>query len=362
MKKIFLFAIRLSVCNLRCHYCYLTKRPTSYEGVIPEMQYSPEQIAYAMRLDRVGASYINLCADGETLLLPDLAEYVRLLAEEGHYLEIVSNMVLTKKLEPLLELGPDVLSHVEFKCSFHWLELKKRGLLDRFANNVNAAWEAGASCNVEITPSDELIPEIDELKAFSMERFGALPHVTIARDDSTKGIDRLTSLTHEEYIETWGSFGSPFFEFKDRIFGERRREFCYAGGWSYYVDMATGDATQCYNSTHVCNVFANPDEPLPELPIGRCPLAHCYNGHMLATSGLLPDLDLGYRYGDIRDRERTDGTHWLQPELKSFFNTRVCDNNEELTATAKVAAVARTDAARAVSGLARRAKGLVHRD
>lgn len=97
MKKAFLFAIPLSVCNLRCHYCYLSQRPSSYEGVIPEMQFSPEQIAYALRKERVGGvSYVNLCADGETLLLPNLARYVELLAREGHYMEIVSNMVLNQ--------------------------------------------------------------------------------------------------------------------------------------------------------------------------------------------------------------------------------------------------------------------------
>ena len=61
MKKAFFFAIPLSVCNLRCHYCYLSQRPSSYEGVIPEMQFSPEQIAYAMRKERVGG--------GRTLIL-----------------------------------------------------------------------------------------------------------------------------------------------------------------------------------------------------------------------------------------------------------------------------------------------------
>ena len=50
------------------------------------MQFSPEQIAYALRKERVGGvSYVNLCADGETLLLPNLARYVELLAREGHY-------------------------------------------------------------------------------------------------------------------------------------------------------------------------------------------------------------------------------------------------------------------------------------
>lgn len=81
MKKMFLFAIPLSVCNLRCRYCYLSQRPSSFEGKIPEMRYSPEQVAYAMRQERVGGpSYFNLCADGETLALPDIDRYVGALA------------------------------------------------------------------------------------------------------------------------------------------------------------------------------------------------------------------------------------------------------------------------------------------
>lgn len=329
MKKVILFAIPLSVCNLRCHYCYLAQRPSCYEGVIPDMRYSPEQVAYAMRGGRIGGqAYFNICADGETLLIPQLASYVELLVREGHYLEIVSNMVLSKKLEPLLELGEDVLSHVEFKCSLHYLELKKRGLLDRFAENVNAAWAAGASCNVEITPSDELVPLISEVKEYCMENFGALAHLTIARNDSTSRIERLTNLSQEDYFSAWNQFDSSFFDFKNSIFGVKQTGFCEAGSWMYYVDMSTGEARQCYKGCSVGNVFANPDEPLPSMPIGHCHDPHCYNGHMLMTAGLINGV-AGVGYGDIRDRVREDGSHWLRPELKAFFNTKLCDSNEE---------------------------------
>lgn len=328
MKKAFLFAIPLSVCNLRCHYCYLSQRPSSYEGEIPEMKFSPEQIAYAMRKERVeGSAYINLCADGETLLLPNLARYVELLAREGHYMEIVSNMVLTKKLEPLLELGPEVLSHVEFKCSLHYLEFKKKGLLKRFADNVNAAWAAGASCNVEITPSDELVPLIPEVKEYCLENFGALAHLTIARNDATSGIDRLTKLPRDEYLSAWNQFDSPFFDFKNTIFGVKQTGFCEAGSWLYYVDMSTGYARQCYKGVKIGNLFERPDAPLPNIPICRCHEPHCYNGHMLLTLGAI-DGFTNVGYGDIRDRERSDGTHWLRPELKAFFNTKLGDSNE----------------------------------
>lgn len=355
MKKMFLFAIPLSVCNLRCHYCYLTTRASSFEGTVPEMQYSPEEIAYAMRQERVGGpSYFNLCADGETLILPHIERYVELLAKEGHYIEVVSNMVLTKQLDKILSLGGDVLSHVEFKCSFHWQQLKDRGLLETFADNVNKAYKAGASINVEVTPPDELIPEIDELKKFSLEHFGALPQLSIARDDSTGGIERLTSLSLEEYNDIWSSFESGFWNFKTTIFGKKQTGFCYAGAWSYYVNMATGEATQCYCGDSVGNLFAAPNEPLPEKPIGKCSIAHCYNGHALLTLGLIPDAT-DIRYGDIRDRERTDGTHWLQPALHEFFNEKVSEANEEISAADKARYAARSVASHIAHGIARRA-------
>lgn len=354
MKKLFLFAIPLSVCNLRCKYCYLTKRESSFEGIIPKMGYSPEEIAYAVRPERVGGgSYFNLCADGETLVLPDIERYIELLAKEGHYIEVVSNMVLTKHLDKVLALGRDVLSHVEFKCSFHWQQLKERDLLETFADNVNRAYGAGASINVEVTPPDELIPEIDELKEFSLEHFGALPQLSIARDDSTGSIERLTELSLEEYNQIWSSFGSEFWDFKTTIFGKRQTGFCYAGAWSYYVNMATGEAIQCYCGSKVGNLFATPDEPLPERPIGRCPIAHCYNGHMLLTLGLIPDAT-DVRYGDIRDRVRTDGTHWLQPELHAFFNGKVSESNEEIGAIGKARCIAESAASHIVHGVARK--------
>lgn len=96
----------------------------------------------------------------------------------------------------------------------------------------------------------------------------------------------------------------------------------------YHATMNTGDARQRYKGRKIGNVFENPYEPLSDMPIGRCLEPHCYNGYMLMMLGLIKGLtDLGY--GDIRDRERADGKHWLHPELKAFFNTRLGDSNNK---------------------------------
>ena len=109
------------------------------------------------------------------------------------------------------------MKRLEFKCSFHYLELKKKGWLERFAENVQKIWDAGASANIELAPSDELIPYIDEVKEFSMKHFGALPHLTILRDDRTSKIDYLTKMTEEEYDNTLNHLVPRFGNLKNFI-------------------------------------------------------------------------------------------------------------------------------------------------
>ncbi len=330
LKKVFLFSIPVSICNFRCHYCYLGQRERSFEGIHPEMKYTPEQFGSAMNRDRVGGlAFGNFCADGETLLVKNIDEYVKAFVEQGHYAEVVTNLSVTKVLDKFLTWDKLLLKHLEFKCSFHYLELKRKGLLEIFAENVNKIWAAGASANIEITPSDELIPYIDEVKEFSLKHFGALPHLTIARNDRTEKIDYLTKLSIPEYDKIWEQFDSGFWRFKKTIFGIKQKEFCYAGKWSLYINLCTGIAVPCYCGGSLGDVFEDPNRPFPEKAVGRCPIAHCYNGHALLTMGLIPNVT-NIRYGDIRDRVRMDGTHWLQPELLNFFNNQLVESNSEI--------------------------------
>jgi hypothetical protein len=281
-----------------------------------------------MSKERIGGlAFANFCADGETLLVKDIDQYVKAFVEQGHYAEVVTNLSVTKVLDKFLSWDRDLLSRLEFKCSFHYLELKKKALLNTFADNAKRIWAAGASATIEITPSDELIPYIDEVMAFSKEHFGALPHLTIARDDRTDAIDYLTTLDMDEYERTWSQFGSDLWAFKRTIFGVKQHDFCYAGAWSLYINLCSGIAKPCYCGASLGDVFADPTKPLPEKPIGKCPIAHCYNGHAFMTFGLIPNAT-DIRYSDVRNRVCEDGSEWLQPNLKNFFNSYLLDQNK----------------------------------
>jgi len=286
-----------------------------------------------LSVERVGgAAIVNFCAHGETLILPQNLEYIKAILGAGHFVMIVSNMTPAGAIGELLKLPPEQLERLFFKCSFHWLELKRLNLLQAFADNVNRAWKAGASITVEITPSDELEPEIPEIKKFSLEHFGALPHITVARDEN-RGYEILTKHTKAEYEKIWGQFDSPLFDFKMSIWGKKIRDFCYAGDWSYSINMATGDIFRCSSCGNIGNLFPYRYEGgvgirrFPRYPAAkRCPFPHCYNGHFWATFGMLPDVK-ALTYAETRDRIRKDGTHWVYPRMLAAFRSKAETNN-----------------------------------
>lgn len=330
IERIVHFKIPMSICNFRCHYCYLAQREKCYQNIQPEFKYSPEQVGNAFKKEHIGGlAYVNFCADGETLLTKDIDLYIKAILEKGHYAEVITNLTVSSMIDKILLWDPEILKRIEFKASFHYLELKEKKLLETFSDNVKKIWKTGASCSIEITPSDELIPFIDEIMQYALENFGALPHITIARDDRTPQIDYLTKLSMEDYNSIWSQFNSSFWQFKKSIFGIKRREFCYAGLWSLYINLATGYTKPCYCGKKMDNFFENVDKPYHFKPIGCCLLPHCYNGHMLMTLGLIPDLT-DVKYGDIRDRVTEDGRHWLQKDLHDVLNSKCSQSNAKI--------------------------------
>ncbi|MDR3177623.1 MAG: radical SAM protein [Campylobacteraceae bacterium] len=320
-------------CNFRCHYCYVGHHCTNEQRKqIDKFQYSPEEIADALSIKRIGGvAIVNFCANGETLILPKNLGYIKAILGVGHFVMIVSNMTRTNAINDLLKLPKEQIERLFFKCSFHWLELKRLNLLETFTNNVNNAWKAGASITVEITPSDELETEITEIKKYSMEHFGALPHITVPRDE-INDYKILTKHSYEKYKKIWGQFDSALFDFKISIWGKKVHDFCYAGNWAYSINMATGDIFRCSSCGKIGNLFSSCNKKrLPRNPTAaKCPFLHCYNGHFWETFGVVPNIKT-LTFADIRDRTRTDETHWLYPRMMLAFQSKATDNNRRYT-------------------------------
>lgn len=324
--------VPVTTCTLRCHYCYIVQHGL-FAHKPCRLKYPVEIVRKALSKERLGGvCLINFCAAGETLLLEGLLGYIRALLEEGHYVMIVTNATVSKRFDEITKFPHELLKRLFFKFSYHYLELKNKKLLKRFFDNIKKVRDVGCSFTLEVTPCDELIPFIDEMNQQAINQLGAIPHVTIARDErDPEKLPILTQMPKEEYKKVWGKFNSAIFNYKAEIFEVKRTEFCYAGEWSFYLNLGTGIMSQCYKTLLKQNIFEHPDKPIQFCPMGNnCLEYHCYNGHSYIVLGDIPDLSAP-TYAELRNRVCLDGSEWLQPEMKSFMSTKLYESNKEYT-------------------------------
>jgi hypothetical protein len=280
-----------------------------------------------------GVCHFNFCGGGETLLPPEMTGILRTVLEQGHYVFVVTNGTVEKRFSEILEFPWEMLDRLGFKFSFQFLELKRLNLLDSWFERIKRVRRAGCSISVELTPNDETIPYIGEIKALCLRHLGALCHVTVARDSTKRPLPILTKLPPDEYARVWGQFDSPMFDFKQSTFNVRRREFCYAGLWSGVLDVGSGTLRQCYRSLYAQNIFEDEQFPIQLPPVGRrCLEPHCFNSHAWLTLGLIPALrPAPPPYAAIRNRRCTDGSQWLTDSMNAFLSGRLYDDNPLLS-------------------------------
>lgn len=335
IKRLILGIIPNQKCNLKCEYCYISQADAWKEP--GRLRYSAEYIAKCLSKKRLGGTaLINLTGNGETMLQADVIPLTRELLREGHFVEIVTNGTITKHINEILKFPDELLSHLFFKISFHYKELKKRKMLELFFDNVNAIKSSAASFTLELMAYDEIEQDIVDIKKICLDKVGAVCQATIGRNDKRKDKALLSEHTVDEFSAIWKSLDSPMTQFKLDTIGKKRKEFCYAGDWSLFVDMYTGESQPCYWQPYNQNIFANPEKPIKFCPVGHtCTQPYCTNAHAHMTWGLIPQLDTPY-YADMRNRKCLDGSEWLKSECKSFFTSKLKDQNREYNKMQKI--------------------------
>lgn len=332
LKRFIDIFIPTETCNLRCNYCYITQN-RKFNGKLFEFDHSIEELKKAFSAERLGGvCLINFCAGGETLLTPIMTDIIRALLECGHYLMIVTNGTVSKRFDELSKLPKDLKNKLFIKFSFHYLELKKSNLLDVFVKNVKLMKDNGISFTVELAASDDYIPYQDEIIELCENQFNGKPHITILRDDRKTGLDLLSKFNMTELTDKWKKFDSQLFEFRKKIWQVRRKEFCYAGDWSFCVDLKTGNITKCFGDKSIGNIFEY-DKPIKFECVGtNCKYPYCYAGHAFLALGVIPELDIG-NFDELRDRNLAK---WLSPEMKNMMHQKLKDNNKELSSLKKI--------------------------
>ena len=94
-----------------------------------------------------------------------------------------------------------------------------------------------------------------------------------------------------------------------------------------FLNIATGEAKQCYKSFYTQNIYKDLSKPIVFKPIGNCCLSpHCFNSHALMTLGLIPEIDTP-NYSEMRNRITINGSEWLKPEIKQIMSEKLYDDN-----------------------------------
>ena len=324
--------VPVSKCNLFCSYCYVVqqeRRNTETDA----FRCSPEKIGEAFHVKRWGGKLlVSMCGYGETMLCRELPDIVYYVLKQGHYVNLTNNGTVDKGIEDTLDRSRGMLSRLCFSFSLHYIELKKRGWLGKFADNVRKVRDAGCSFLVQLNLADEYIECIDEIKQYCREEFGAYPQIALTRKEGN-GFQIFTEHTDEEYIEYGKSFNSPLFEMTCKNFRVKRQEFCYAGNWSYTLNLATGDLKSCYFcSAPFYNIYDNVSEKVKKLTVGNnCWYPYCVNSSHFISLGVIPEISCP-SYVELRDR---DG-QWYTQQMQEFLGQKLYDNNRRFNKVERV--------------------------
>lgn len=327
----------VTLCNLECEYCYIIQQKRR-EMKDPEWDYDVKTVAKALSLERLGGmAYISICGAGETLISDKVIELAYLLLEAGHAVNITTNGTLSKKFDKIISTFPsEYLKRLHFAFSFHYLELKKRNLIDTFFDNIDKIKSAGCSFVLQLNLYDGYIPYIDEIKNISVKRTGAMPQVALTRKDVVVK-DRTKYEIHttnnaNDYIKIARSFKSPLFECTLKNFNVKRKEFCYAGLWSGVLDLKTGNLRQCY-AAKAQNIFEDISKPIDFKPIGNnCPNEFCVNSSHFLSLGVIPEISMP-SYEKLRNREEAG---WYNEAMEKLLSEKLYDNNTQYSPYQKI--------------------------
>lgn len=320
----------ITACNLNCHYCYVIQRHNRL--MKPARLRQPvDRIVHALRKERIGGcAYFSICGAGETMMQAELTDITHGLLKEGHYVNITTNGTITKSIDRLLAAIPaDLLKHLNFSFSYHYIELIARNRLDVFFDNIDKVRKAGCSFVVQVNLTDEYEPFFEQIKSTCLQRTGALPQLAATRDeiDLSREIRLFTRHSQSEYTNVGNEFRSPLFTYTMQNFMVKRTEYCHAGKWGGVIDLETGIFRPCYASARQQNLYAD-DAPIRYVAIGRhCQSPFCMNSSHFISLGMLPDYADKSSYATLRNRVCADGSEWYTPEMKSFLSQKLYENH-----------------------------------
>lgn len=332
IKRFFECLIPVTICNLKCNYCYVIQR--NYRNMkLAELKYTPEHIGKCLTKERLGGEcFFSICGAGETLAQPETLSIVKEILKNGHVVNITTNGTLKNRFQELQSFTQEEKERLHFSFSLHYLELKRLNLLETFFENVLFVQREGCSFMVQINLCDEYLPYFDEIKSICKSKIGAWPQVAATRKENSRlsNIDFLTKMSDEEYIARGKEFNSPLFDYTIENFNVKRNEFCYAGQRSGTLNLADGTLRKCYADPKPQRIFEDPDKAIIFEPIGtNCGSAFCMNSSHFMSQGVIDNNDKRTYY-DLRDRPEAG---WFNETMRYALSRKLWDTNPSIDRT-----------------------------
>ena len=318
-------------CNLKCSYCGLREEDgmelSGGEVKENKHKYSAETIRKALSLKRLGGvCYVDVVGIGETLIDHEVIEIVRELLLEGHFVDITTNGTLTKRFEELLAaVDPAYYGHLKFTFSLHYLELKERGMLDTFFDNIKMIKSKGVSFHVSLVHCDEYVPYTAEIQKICKERIGAYPQIILPHGrDEKRDYYLRTDLPLEKYYEIGESYQSDLFYIFHEMYRGHLSKFCYAGDWSLCLNLGDGNISRCFGMGPYVNIFDDISKEIPIRAIGHnCKDNFCHCSIFFGL-GVIPGLCDEYTMERVWNRKEAG---WFTEEMESALSRKLYENN-----------------------------------
>jgi hypothetical protein len=317
-----------TACNFRCTYCVNSQVKDVKNRTLVRFKYPPNIVGEALSQKRIGGcAYINVCGIGETLLSSQVPLYIKEMLLQGHYVNVYTNGVINDAFLRFSNFHKDLLNQLSFSFSLHYFELIKTGTMQMFFANFHKMKELGCSVVCNLVLDDSYLPYVDVIKNECIKNLGALPQVSFPKKVNLK--KNYTALTGNlALIEKFGdSFNSQYFNLTKKYFDYNRKLFCYAGAWSFYLNLENGNISKCYGHAIRQNIFRNTRSKIKFSAVGNhCCSKTCGAGLML-PQGLVPELKVG-SYIMMKDRPESN---WYTEKYKIFLSQQLHMNNEEYT-------------------------------
>lgn len=319
-------------CNIKCDYCYVVQG--NYRGKKGlQFDYPLEVMKHALTKERFGGMcFFSICAGGETLAPPQTVPIVKMLLENGHFVNITTNGTLAKRIDELCAMPVKYRTMLHLSLSLHYLELKRTGLLEIFFDNIAKLKAAGISFFIQTAVYDGYEPYADEIKQLCIERTGAMPQAYVTRRNQKDGYSYFGGLSDKDYTALGHSFDSPLFAFTLENFMKKQKGFCYAGDWSFILDLGSGILTKCYSGEGRQQIFADPEKPVKFEAIGHCRSIYCVNSSHFMSQGIIPGVSAP-SYGELRNRPVAG---WYNETARELLGGKLYENNWQYPASVKL--------------------------